>query len=44
MPTSVPEMFSSSLKIEAVVLSKLMGITAQNKAEAQQCVTEGRLL
>lgn len=56
MPTSVPDMFSSSLKIEAVVPSKLMDVTVQNKAEpqlncwtyspyeSQQCVTEGRLL
>jgi hypothetical protein len=33
MPTSVPEMFNSSLEIEAVVPSKLMDITVQNKAE-----------
>jgi len=57
MPTSVPEVFYSSLKIEAVVPTKLMDVTVQNKAEpqldcwssysryeAQQCVTEGRLL
>jgi hypothetical protein len=35
MPTSVPEMYDSSLKVEAVVPSKLMDVTAQNKAESQ---------